>query len=98
MFLLISYEHLRIQVKLLESKLKSFGGKVRKFQISESACQRLLNTLCFNLLISQRINKPVGNTIMANHISPVENKPSSSILSLDEKDQLFKLIGLRCKV
>ncbi|EFX81546.1 hypothetical protein DAPPUDRAFT_50104 [Daphnia pulex] len=33
---------------------------------------------------------------MANHISPVENKPSS-ILSLDEKDQLFKLIGLRCK-
>ncbi|XP_046439003.1 neural Wiskott-Aldrich syndrome protein-like [Daphnia pulex] len=33
---------------------------------------------------------------MANHISPVESKPSS-ILSLDENDQLFKLIGLRCK-
>jgi hypothetical protein len=95
--LLISYEHLRIQVKLLESKLECLGGKVRKFKISESACQRLLNALRFNLLIAQRINNPVGNTIMANHISPVESKPSS-ILSLDENDQLFKLIGLRCKV
>lgn len=96
-FLLISYEHLRIQVKLLESKLECLGGKVRKYKISESTCQRLLNALRFNLLIAQRINNPVGNTIMANHISPVESKPSS-ILSLDEKDQLFKLIGLRCNV
>lgn len=31
-FLLISYEHLRIQVKLLESKLECLGGKVRNLK------------------------------------------------------------------